>query len=533
MRVKTLTIIGGGTSGWMAAAALAKMCPHISITLVESPDISTVGVGESTLGQITLFLDYLGLTDTDWMQQCNATYKNSIRFTNFRENDGSSFQYPFSEGLDMTDKIGGVDTWSELATLYPDEYTPDTFAKFYATLHTYLADLNKQTTNSDDRFRHFNFKWDTAYHVDAQLFGEYLKNTIALPLGVNYISGTVVSHNKDDTGYISNLTLEDGTQLTSDLWVDCTGFKSMLLEQWMGSKFKSFDTHLFNDSAWACRIPYENKEQEMHNYTDCHALDNGWVWNIPLWDRIGTGYVYSSKFTTKEAAKQEFINHLVTTGSKERVESAKIFHIDMKHGRRERGWIKNVVGVGLSYGFVEPLESTGLLTTHENLLKLVEALNRRKGFVSRTEKEGFNYAIENEVLKFRDFVSTHYSLSARDDTPYWKHCTEYHEYHPQFFDEAVSKNGQYQNLIGTVTMNRSYPNNTFVAALFIAAGMGFKSISTKEMVLHNPMRKEQLDLTHKKFKEYEKYIIEEVNKLPSHYQFLKDNIYGGNDTYAI
>jgi len=529
MRINTVTIVGGGSSGWMTAAALAKLCPEISINLIESPNIKTVGVGESTLGQINLYLEYLGLKEEDWMPACHATYKNSIRFTNFRENDGTSFQYPFSEGLDLTDKIGGIDTWSELSALYPNDFTPDTFAKFYATVHTYLADMNKQTDNIDQHFRHYEFKWDTAYHVDAQMFGAYLKENVALPNGVNYIVANVLNRSIDKEGYVSSIVLDNGSTITSDLWIDCTGFKSMLLEEWMGSEFKSFDTHLFNDSAWACRIPYENKEEEMHNYTDCTALGNGWVWHIPLYSRIGTGYVYSSKFTTKEAAKQEFIEHLKTTGSVERAENAEMFHINMRHGRRERAWVKNVVGIGLSYGFVEPLESTGLLTTHENIIKLVEILNRRQGFVSRTERESFNFAAENEVLKFRDFVSTHYSLSMRDDTPYWKYCTEHHEYHPEFFDDWVSKNSQYMNLFGTVTLGRRYPDTTFIAALYIAAGMGFKSRSTKEMILVDPARKEQLDITKRKYEQYRDYIITEVSKLPSHYQFLKERIYGGKD----
>ena len=528
MRVKTATIVGGGTSGWMTAAAISKMCPHIELTLIESKDISTVGVGESTLGQINLYLDFLGLNEKDWMPKCNATYKNSIRFTNFRENDGSSFQYPFSEGLDMTDKPGGTDTWSALATLKPEEYGPDSFAKFFATAHTYLADLNKQTANEDNSFRHYSFKWDTAYHVDAALFGEYLRDNVALPNKTNHIIGTIVDHKKDSNGYLESVILDDGRSITSDLWIDCSGFRSLLLEQWMGSKFHSFDTHLFNDSAWACRLPYEDKESEMHNYTDCHALGNGWVWHIPLWNRIGTGYVYSSKFTTKEEAKQEFIEHLKTTGSIERAENAEMFHVDMRHGRRERAWVKNVVGVGLSYGFVEPLESTGLLTTHENIVKIVEILNRRRGFISRTEKEGFNFACENEVLKFRDFVSTHYSLSTRDDTPYWRYCTEEHEYEKTYFEEWQTKNLQYTNLIGAVTLGRRYPDNTFVAALFVAAGMGFKPISTKEMITYLPWKEEQLELVHKRFKEFEQSVINQVKELPSHYEFLKTHIYGND-----
>ena len=532
MKVKTVTIVGGGSSGWMAAAALAKLCPNIKLSLVESPDIGTVGVGESTLGHITKFLTMLGLEDEDWMAECNATYKNSIRFTNFRENNGSSFQYPFSLGFDLTDKPGGLSSWSELATLYPEEYTPDTFAEMYATANTFLANCNKQTRNSQGNLRHFNFKWDTAYHVDAQLFGQYLKEKIALPHGVEHIQGDVEACVKDSKGYITKLLLKDGRELISDLWVDSTGFKSLLLGKWMEQEFLSFDTHLANDCAWACRLPYDDRENEMHNYTDCHALGNGWVWHIPLWNRIGTGYVYSSKFTTKEQAKEEFKQHLATTGSKERAENAEMFHINIQHGRRKRGWTKNVVGVGLSYGFVEPLESTGLLTTHENVIKLVEILNRRNGVVTRTEKEGFNFAVENEVLKFRDFVSQHYALSARDDTPYWVWATEEHEYCPEMLSPTISRQQQYPNLIGNITLNQTYTPD-FVPALFIAAGMGVKSVATKELFMINPVKQTELDYTKAKHEQHRQYVMEYVKTLPSHYEFLKNEIYGGKDDYAM
>lgn len=536
MKVKTITIIGGGSSGWMAAAALAKLCPHVQISLVESAKISTIGVGESTLGHITKFLDLLDLKDEDWMAACNATYKNSIRFTNFRENDGSSFQYPFSLGLDFTDKPGGLNTWSELSTLYPDEFPPHTFAEFYATDNTLLSNSCKQTRNEKNILRHFDFKWDTAYHCDAQLFGKYLKNNIALPLGVERLEGDIKDHVKDDNGNIKYITLEDGRILESDLWIDCTGFRSILLEQWMGQEFLSFDDYLMNDSAWACRLPYEDREAEMRNYTDCHALDNGWVWHIPLWNRIGTGYVYSSKFTTKEKAQEEFRKHLATTGSQERADKAEMFHIDIKHGRRHRAWVKNVVGIGLSYGFVEPLESTGLLTTHENIIKLVESLNRRGGVVTRSEKEGFNYAVEREVIKFRDFVSQHYALSMRDDTPYWHYVTEEHEYCPEMIGEYSLQNTQYVDLLGLVTMNQTYPT-AFLPTLFIVGGMGFKSISTKELIRHNGSKfhidkAEELRFSVEKYYQYRDVVEKYIDSLPSHYEFLKQEIYGGKDDYS-
>jgi tryptophan halogenase len=538
MQVKTVTIVGGGSSGWMTAAALSKLCPHLDITLVESSKVGTVGVGESTLGHINKFLRLLDLRDEDWMAACNATYKNSIRFTNFREPDGSFFEYPFSAGLDFTDKPHGTQAWSELATLYPEEYSPNTFAEFYVTGNTFLAKYNKQTKDEKNILRNYDFAFDTAYHLDAQLFGQYLKEKIALPNGVKHLIGDVHSYKKDQSGSIAEIFMSDGSTLKSDLWVDCTGFKSILLEGWMGSEFKPFDKYLANDMAWACRLPYIDREREMHNVTDCHALDNGWVWNIPLWNRIGTGYVFSSRFVTPEDAQREFRKHLAEKHSPEIAEKAEMFMVNIRHGRRRRAWINNVVGVGLSYGFVEPLESTGLLTTHENIIKLVENLNRREGYLTRTEIEGFNFAVEYDVLKFRDFVSQHYALSKRTDTPYWRWCTQINEYCPEMMGDQMLIQAQYPNLMGNLVGNQSYVSE-YIGNMFIAAGMGVKSISTKELIyfsgdrLKKSQKEEEINYTKRRYEEYRDFIVDYVKTLPSHYEFLRDNIYGGKDDHAI
>lgn len=536
MDIKKVTIIGGGSSGWMTAAALSKLCPQIEITLVESKNIKTVGVGESTLGHINRFLNLIGLKDEEWMPACNATYKNSIRFTNFREGKGERFEYPFSAGLDFTDKPGGVNAWSELATLYPDEFPPETFAEFYCTANTLLATYNKQSRNDDGVLRNYDFRFDTAYHLDAGLFGQYLKDKIAIPNGVKHIYADVHSFQKNYMGDIVQIFCTDGTLLQSDLWIDCTGFKSQLLEQWMGAEFRSFEKYLANDSAWACRIPYIDREREMHNVTDCHALGNGWVWNIPLWNRIGTGYVYSSKFITPEDAQKEFRAHLAKSDPK-RAEAAEMFQVNIRHGRRRRAWINNVVGVGLSYGFVEPLESTGLLTTHENIIKLIEVLNRRQGFVTRYEIEGFNLAVETEVCRFRDFVSQHYAMSRRTDTPYWRYCTEINEYCPDMHGDFVLQQQQYPYLIGQITAWQSYPQE-YIGNMFIAAGMGVKSISTPELIfntnrINRASKEEEIGFTKRRFLEYRDFITDHIKKLPSHYEFLKNEIYGGKDDYAL
>jgi tryptophan halogenase len=267
-------------------------------------------------------------------------------------------------------------------------------------------------------------------------------------------------------------------------------------------------------------------------------LNNGWVWFIPLWNRIGTGYVYSSRFTSTEDAKREFREHIAKHHSPEVAENAQMFEINIKHGVRRRAWVNNVVGVGLSYGFVEPLESTGLLTTHENIIKLVENLNRRKGYVTRSEIEGFNFAVDYEVKKFRDFIAQHYALSMRTDTPYWRWCTQLNEYCPEMQGDTMLKQAQFPNLLGNIVGNQSYFSE-YTGNMFIAAGMGVKSISTPELIFFSGDRmdvirkEEEINYTKRRYEEYRDFVIEYIKTLPSHYQFLKDNIYGGKDDHAV
>jgi flavin-dependent dehydrogenase len=533
MNIKKVTIIGGGSSGWMAAATLIKLCPHLDVHIVESKNFPTIGVGESTLGHINRWLSMLGITDDMWMKDCKATYKNTIRFTNFRQNDGSYFEYPFGD-WDPSYKHNGVNSWSEIAAAFPDEFPPESFAEFMNTSNTFLAKHNRQTKNEDDILRHFNFQFDTAYHMDATAFGQWLKHKYALPKGVNLIQNDVVSYEKDEQGNITKIFCEDGLILESDLWIDCTGFKSLLLEQWMGQKFIDFKSQLANDSAWAGPIQIEDRINEIQNTTNCTALGNGWVWNTPLWSRIGTGYVFSSKFTDKDSALLEFKTHLKSKYGEERVEATDFRHIDIKHGYREKCWVKNVVGIGLSYGFIEPLESTGLLTTHENLIRLSDILNRRNGYVSHSEKQGFNFTVENILLGFRDFVAMHYAFSMRTDTPYWRWCTQENDYRPEIFDRHVLKEGGWVTILSNLTLTNTYPEN-MPGATFITAGLGIKSVSTKEITetifkLHK-IDTNLLEEEKQKYYEYKNNVEAYIKTLPTHYQFLLDNIYG-DDEYA-
>jgi len=207
------------------------------------------------------------------------------------------------------------------------------------------------------------------------------------------------------------------------LFVDCTGFKSLLLGETLNEPYISFQHLIPNNGAWAAQVPYKDKEKEMESYTNCTALGNGWCWNTPLYSRLGTGYVHSTKFITKEQALDEFKQYLMSDKmiiprTKEEVEDLKFRYIDMKIGIHERTFVKNVVAIGMAAGFIEPLESNGLYTVHEFLFKLIDILQRDN--ISQFDRNMYNQSTKSIYQGFAKFVSLHYLLSHRDDTEYWR-----------------------------------------------------------------------------------------------------------------
>jgi tryptophan halogenase len=533
--IKSVLIVGGGSSGWMTAAAIAKRLPNIKLTLVESPNIPTIGVGESTIGHINQFLDLLELKDEDWMPHCNATYKTSIKFLDFRENPTEkphTFHYPFGI-FDFTDKPRNLMDWF-LARLNDPSIDCSNFAEFYHD-SILMTDKNKLTRNEDFKLRGFDFRYDTAYHMDATAFGMYLRDHICLPSGMTHILDTVTDATLDANGCINQILTENSGPLTADLYVDCTGFKSLLLEQKMGVEFKPFKSTLLNDSAIATTIPYIDKPAEMENYTSCTAIECGWVWNIPLWHRIGTGYVYSSDFATQAEAEEQFRRHLASNrmifGDAKRAEAAELRHIKMKHGVHDHAWEKNVVGVGLSNGFIEPLESTGLMLTHEAIVKLVSTLTMRNGHVTQFDVDLFNHAFSEQILGFKDFISQHYALSMRNDTPYWKKITGEISFSPQMNHFDAELYNSYPDLAYRLHRSRLF-DTAMSGIVYIAAGMGY-----------SPMDKANKDFLDKKYNEnpdsatevYNKWlqhrddVLAEIEKMPTHYEFLKTEIHMNNN----
>ena len=342
MKIKSVLIVGGGTSGWMSAGMFAKQHPGLKISLVESDKIDTVGVGESTIILFNAFLDAMGMEDKDWMPACNATYKNNIKFTNFKEK-GHSFDYPFG-GDRGPDNIGA---WAQLRAQF--NMPTDTYAEFCGSHNIFLARNNRNTLNKH-KVLDFEFDRETAYHFDAELFGQYVRDNVCIPNGVTHYKDDVVNVEQDENGYVTSVVGESGEKYSADLYIDCTGFRSLLLEQTMGSEYLSYKPWLSNDSAIATHIPYTNKEEQLTNQTECTAINNGWVWDIPLWTNIGKGYVYSSDFVDDDTAAKEFKSHLGT-------EDVDLLKIDIKHGVHKESWVKKVVGVCLLYTSPSPRDS--------------------------------------------------------------------------------------------------------------------------------------------------------------------------------
>ena len=522
MKINSVVIVGGGTSGWMSASVFAKCFGDVNVTLVESPTIPRVGVGESTVIQFNEFLNQIGLEDSDWMKECNATYKNSIKFTDFSWK-GDDFQYPFG-GTRAPQSIFG---WAQLAAKY--NLPKSSFAQFMNSSNYLLAEENKLTDNQHKVLKNYDIKLDTAYHFDAELFATYLKDNVCLPNDVIHVLDDIVGVNKDDDGYVTSIIGNDG-EYSADLFIDCSGFNSIILEKEMGSEFLSFKPWLSNDRAYATHIPYTDKETQLTNVTECTAIENGWVWNIPLWNKMGTGYCYSSDFVDDETALKEFKNHLG-------LEDIEVNKINIRHGIRRDGWVKNVVGVGLAYAFVEPLESTSLVSTHQIIAIIVELLERRERNISRFDIDGYNQQVSQVMLGFRDFVSHHYALSSRDDTPYWKYHTQEKDYRnvpdEQFYPIHLESGG--------TTFSNAYEMTLFfhqfehiwdisnVGMSYIMAGMGQVPISKH---LLQWVRNTDPEVDAKIAKIYEEWIEEyENNKkfvatLPSCIDFLREHIYG-------
>ncbi|HJP70064.1 MAG TPA: tryptophan halogenase family protein [Sphingomicrobium sp.] len=396
-----VVIVGGGTAGWMTAAALTKLLPtRADVHLVESEAIGIVGVGEATLPHLRHFNERLGINEAEFMAATRATFKLGIEFRDWGKK-GDSYIHPFGAFGRGSGEIDFHHYWTRLNQEGRAAPLGD-----YSIAVT-MAELNRfGLPNPDASTLESTFSY--AYQFDANLFAPHIRR-LSERMGATRTEGRIVDVELDpETGDISAICLENGERIAADLFVDCSGFVSLLLGKVLGEPFDDWSKWLPCDRAVAmpCRT-----RTALTPYTSAIAMDAGWRWRIPLQHRTGNGYVYSSQFTTDEEARDA----LVSAVEGEPIAEPRV--LKFKAGRRRRSWVRNCVGIGLSSGFLEPLESTSIYLIQAAITALVELFPNPN--VSAVDRDEFNRLIDLEYDRIRDFLILHYHATQRSETPFW------------------------------------------------------------------------------------------------------------------
>lgn len=401
--IRRVVIVGGGTAGWMTAAALSHvMEKNVSLTLVESDAIATVGVGEATIPPIRTFHELAGVNEADFIRDCLATFKLGIEFRNW-STINSRYFHPF--GVYGTKKDLGYffQYWLRLAELGK---VADFEAFSLCTLAARRDAFSPPSPTPNHPLEHFY----SAYHFDASLYARHLRD-LSVRRGVSHKLGDVVDAQKNpNTGFVETLVLKSGEHIAGDLFIDCSGTRGALIDKVVGSSFEDWSKWLPMNRAVA--VPCE-RTSPLSPYTVSTAHSFGWQWRIPLQHRVGNGIVYSTDFASDDQAAQTL------TESLEGPALAELNRLKFTTGRRKSPWNKNVVAVGLSVGFLEPLESTSIHLIQSSIQRLIKYFPD-KGF-SKIVTDAYNKEAAAEFENIRDFLILHYNATQRDDSPLWNY----------------------------------------------------------------------------------------------------------------
>lgn len=399
-----LVIVGGGTAGWMAANLFAHKwaTKRIRISLIESTELGTVGVGEGSTPFLRDFFDTLGISEADWMPACHATYKCGIRFPDWSTKKGyTSYFHPFYSDLDGP-KAQQFFSFCRKKHLGKDAHAhPNDF--FLASA---LTDLCRCPVSDTIPRQALSY----AYHFDAALLGQFLKQH-AIRLGVQHIDDKVIKVHRHANGDLALLETHKSGPVRADFFVDCSGFQGLLIQKTLGEKLISYKKYLCNDSAVAIQSNID-MQQPLAPETVSRAMQCGWIWHIPLYNRFGNGYVYCSDYNTADQAERELRAVLKDVSRKHNT-----LHLKWQPGRIQQHWKRNCLAIGLSQGFLEPLEAPMLFIVQKSIERFIELFTNADLTASLRDK--YNAEINRTIDGTRDYLQAHYLLNSRSDTDYW------------------------------------------------------------------------------------------------------------------
>ena len=485
-KIKKIVIAGGGTSGWLAAAAFSKLLgKNLEVCLIESDDIGRIGVGEATIPPMRGFNKLLGIDEREFMREIQATFKLGIEFKGWGTKDDSYIHSFGSTGKDCWACdfqhfwLGGL----------KKGFTDD-FGDYCVELQAAKAGKILGSDQSGVNY---------AYHLDAGLYAEFLKKH-AFKYGAQRLEGKIESVQLDnDSGYIKSLILGDGQVISGDLFLDCTGFSARLISGALNVGYEPYGHYLPCDSAVAVQT---EKFGDPRPYTQSIAHDSGWQWRIPLQNRVGNGLVYCSRYMNDDDAKKLLLSNLESTP----ITDVRGFKYNT--GRRMQAWSKNCIAIGLASGFLEPLESTSIHLAMSSILRLLKLFPREK--ICQSNVDEFNQQSKDEVEKIRDFIILHYCATERDDSEFWRYCKNMEipnslKHRIDFFKETA-----------TVTLKEK---ELFKIDSWLQVLIGQRVHPDSYHPIVDLMSEKELGIFLTSIK---RSVTDSVAKMPSHQQFIDD-----------
>jgi tryptophan halogenase len=499
--ISSVLIVGGGTAGWLTAAFLAKSLgvasgKTMSITVVESPEIGIIGVGEGTFPSIRGTLAAIGIDEARFVSECNASFKQGIKFVDWVRPKGSAgidhYFHPFSL---PSQRQGGPELLPYWLQGAAGSNIP--FAQA-VTMQKCIADASHAPKRSEDG--DFMGPMNYAYHFDASLFAKLLAEH-AKSLGVKHVLATVKQVRLDDDGAIASVVTSESGTLTADLYVDCTGFRASLIGEALGSAFTPVDDVLFVDRALAVQVPYPAADTPIPSYTISTAQEAGWIWDIGLQHRRGIGHVYSSRHTD-DARAEQVLRAYIGPGH----ENLSPRMLKLKVGYRQVHWVKNCVAIGLAGGFLEPLEASGigLIETAAYLLTYLFPFDGNTAPVAKV----FNTMMKDRYERVVDFVKMHYCISQRNDSQFWLDNTDPRSIPETLQEKLAMWRCRPPHRLDFITDLEMYPPSSWQYVLY---GMEFKT------ALHaNSLIYPRMDEARKEFHMLELMSQRALGNLPSH-----------------
>jgi tryptophan halogenase len=464
--VKHIVVVGGGSAGWLTAAVIAAehqsaLAAGMQVTLIESPDIPTIGVGEGTWPTMRDTLRRIGVSETDFFRECDASFKQGSRFNgwvNGREDDYYFHPFVLPQGYGETNL---VEAWRQRHSTIP-----------FADLVSFQPHLcvhgkaPKQSVTPE-----YAAVANYGYHLDAGKFGEFLRKHCTEKLGVRHLVDHVVNINSHTdgsrSGDIASVQTKQQGAIEGDLFVDCTGSQSLLLGQHFGVAFISQKHILFNDTALAVQIPYPNENSPIASQTISTAQESGWIWDIGLPTRRGTGHVYSSAHTTDAQAELALRTYIRKTGGPTEINTPR--KLSFNPGYRQKFWHRNCVAIGQSAGFIEPLEASALAMVELSAAMLCDdmpATREAMDIVSQRFNDAFTYRWERVI----DFLKLHYVLSQRSDSAYWLDNRKTESIPPRLNDLLLLWRHRSPSRYDLFRIEEVFPSASYQYVLY---GMGF------------------------------------------------------------